>query len=164
METPLYGYDSVDNSYLVESYPYGNKRCRIRFWLEYKESKGFRFCSQTEHPVKKIWNAPKKGVYFFGAACMYLDEKGHCTWSSVGDDPVRAIEFVKRFPKADLTDLLALAVHRKVMATRTMNGQANFRLNNVPQMPSDADKEQAEREVKLWSEFIDLAKKAKVER
>jgi len=55
-------------------------RCKIRYWLEYKPGKGFRFCSQTTNPKKpsEFWNKPKLGVYCFGPVVLTRNSKnGH---------------------------------------------------------------------------------------
>lgn len=81
----LKGYDSETNSYLVNDYPYGfSLRCKIRYWLEYSEKLGYRFCSQTSNPKKNdIWNKPKKSTYIDISACMYLDVDNHVTWTGL---------------------------------------------------------------------------------
>ena len=56
---PLYGHDKMDNACVVDDYPYGSLRTKIRFWLEKSPSKGFRFVSQTLNPKTGKWNAPK---------------------------------------------------------------------------------------------------------
>lgn len=71
------------SAYVVEDYPYGFQlRCRIRYWLEFKSGKGFRFVSQTSNPKKEglVWNKPKKSNYVYAAAAMYLDDAGHVQW------------------------------------------------------------------------------------
>ena len=59
----LRGHTSPETAKIVENYPYGYKRCRIRYWIETRKGMGQRFVSQTEHPTRKIWNAPKKSNY-----------------------------------------------------------------------------------------------------
>lgn len=97
----LRGFDSETNSYLVLDYPYGFKlRCKIRYWLEYSEKLGYRFCSQTSNPKKNdIWNKPKKSTYISIVACMHLDESNHVTWSGLSEysDLKTATEFKEMF-------------------------------------------------------------------
>ena len=97
----LKGYDSEENSYLVNDYPYGfSLRCKIRYWLEYSEKLGYRFCSQTSNPKKNdIWNKPKKSTYIYISACMYLDENDHVSWSGLNEygDSETALEYKEMY-------------------------------------------------------------------
>src|SRR5262245_18083617 len=81
----LNGHTSPDTAYVVDDYPYGfTLRCRIRYWLEYKPNKGFRFVSQTSNPKRAgIWNKPKASTYCRFGACLYLDDNGHVKWSGL---------------------------------------------------------------------------------
>jgi hypothetical protein len=85
--TILKGHVSPETAYVVEDYPYGYKlRCKIRYWIEYKNNFGFRFVSQTTNPKKPLehWNAPKAGTYFKFGMCMYLEhENGHVSYSGL---------------------------------------------------------------------------------
>jgi len=77
----LKGHVSPETAAVVADYPYGFRaRCKIRYWLEYKPRRGFRFCSQTTNPMKpgEVWNKPKLGVYCFGPVVLTRDsENGH---------------------------------------------------------------------------------------
>lgn len=87
IKTPLSGHTSQETAYLVDDYPYGFKlRCKIRYWLEYRTNKGYRFCSQTTNPKKpiEVWNAPKKSTYVEMGASMYLDENDYVQWTGLG--------------------------------------------------------------------------------
>ena len=84
----LSGHISPETAYVVEDYPYGFRlRCKIRYWLEYKAKKGFRFVSQTTNPKKpgEVWNKPKASTYSLFGGAMYLNEKGHVTWSALSE-------------------------------------------------------------------------------
>lgn len=76
---------SPETAHVVDDYPYGFRlRCKIRYWLEYKPSQGFRFVSQTSNPKRGgIWNKPKASTYAKFGACMYLDDSGHVTWKGL---------------------------------------------------------------------------------
>ena len=78
----LQGHTSEETAYLVDDYPYGFRlRCKIRYWLEYRPKKGFRFCSQTTNPKRgDVWNAPKKSTYC-ELAVMGLNAEDHVTWT-----------------------------------------------------------------------------------
>lgn len=106
--TPLYGHTSIDTAYLVTNYPWGfTLKTEKQFWIEFKESKGFRFCSRTKDPKKDRWCEPKNGTYCALAMCMYLDEKEHVTYSCLTEySSAKDIqEFVGNFPGA-VTDRL----------------------------------------------------------
>jgi len=81
----LSGHTSPDTAYLVDDYPYGFRlRCRIRYWLEYKAGKGFRFVSQTSNPKRgHAWNKPKASTYCRFGGAMYLNDDGHVTWTGL---------------------------------------------------------------------------------
>ena len=82
----LKGHTSPETAYLVDDYPYGFRlRCKIRYWLEFKEGKGFRFVSQTTNPKRpgEVWNKPKASTYCRFGGAMFLDEKGHCHWAGL---------------------------------------------------------------------------------
>ncbi len=108
--TPLYGHTDENTAYLVDDYPYGYKlRCKIRYWLEYSPSKGFRFVSQTTNPKKagEVWNAPKKSTYMRLGGCMFLDENNHVHWTGVSEySDITVLEkFVTDFPGANLENV-----------------------------------------------------------
>src|SRR6266568_2879570 len=95
---PLYGHISQESAILIPDYPYGNKlRCRIRFWLESDPKKGFRFVSSTEHPTRKVWNAPRKSTYMMLAGNMFLNEKGHVAWTGLSEysSAEQVLQFLK---------------------------------------------------------------------
>lgn len=76
----LKGHISPETAYVVDDYPYGFRlRCKIRYWLEYKVNKGFRFMSQTTNPKRpdEFWNKPKASTYSRFGGALYLDENEH---------------------------------------------------------------------------------------
>lgn len=87
--TVLSGHVSPETAYVVDDYPYGFRlRCKIRYWLEYKTNKGFRFVSQTSNPKRPglVWNAPKASKYSkCGAAMILDDDTGHVEWRGLGE-------------------------------------------------------------------------------
>mgnify|MGYP003145686463 CR=1 FL=1 len=86
-----------ENPIIVENYPYGFKRTKIRYWVESVKKKGDRFVSQTLNPKTNLWNKPKKSTY--GAVnVVYEDEKGHITyynlyWSTSKEDYQKFMDF-----------------------------------------------------------------------
>ena len=75
----LTGHTSKETARVVDDYPYGYRlRCKIRYWLEYRPSFGFRLVSQTTNPKKpgEFWNKPKPSTYS-AVAVMVETEEGH---------------------------------------------------------------------------------------
>lgn len=73
----LLGHTSPETAYVVEDYPFGFRlRCKIRYWLEYKKNKGFRFVSQTTNPKvsTEVWNKPKCSIYSEIAVMILMPE------------------------------------------------------------------------------------------
>lgn len=64
------------NPLIVENYPYGFKRTKIKYWVESIKRKGDRFCSQTLNPKTNLWNKPKKATYN-AVNIVYEDENKH---------------------------------------------------------------------------------------
>ena len=82
--TPLPGHTTPETAFIVPDYPYGFRlRCKIRYWLEYRKGKGFRFCSQTTNPklTTEFWNKPKYSTYCM-LGVMGLDpvDDNHVKW------------------------------------------------------------------------------------
>lgn len=70
-------HTSPETAYLVNDYPYGGLRCKIRYWLEYSKNKGVRLGSQTTNPRIKdaeVWN--KLSIIFL-LGCCYLNWIGY---------------------------------------------------------------------------------------
>jgi hypothetical protein len=83
----LSGHVSPETAYLIDDYPYGFRlRCKMRYWLEYKEGKGFRLWSQTTNPKRgDHWNTAKPSTYCRFGGCMYLNDEGRVTWSGLSE-------------------------------------------------------------------------------
>jgi hypothetical protein len=84
----LSGHISPESAYLVEDYPYGFRlRCKIRYWIEFKAKKGFRFVSQTTNPKRpgEVWNKPKASTYSMLGGAMFLDENEHVQFSGLNE-------------------------------------------------------------------------------
>jgi len=158
--TPLYGHTNEDTAYMVNDYPYGGLRCRIRFWIESKLHKGFRFCSQTENPKTGRWNAPKKHTYVIFAANLYLDEKNHVQWACVSNstEAKEILNFIESFPQSDLSHIHVLAAVRFRIAKAKGEGKAVYKIAGVPQMPSEDEVERAKEEATLWGKCLEALK------
>ena len=151
--TPLYGYTSPETAYLVADYPYGRKvRCRIRYWLETDPKKGARFVSQTEHPTRLVWNAPKKSVYALLAGCMYLDESGHVQWATLNEysKPAEALAFVQAFPGADLARVTAWALQKRAYKRMVLDGKAVWHVNGVAKPYTESELAEHAAELAEW--------------
>jgi hypothetical protein len=85
MKEILSGHTSPETAYVVADYPYGFRlRCQIRYWLEHHPKRGTRLWSQTTNPKRgNVWNKPKASTYADVAGCMFLDDVGHVTWSTL---------------------------------------------------------------------------------
>jgi hypothetical protein len=152
----LYGHTSEATAYLVEDYPYGfRERTQIRYWLEGpKAKKGWRFVSQTKNPKTDRWNKPKAFTYAEWGAAMYLDDKGHVQWTSIGpySDERQVLAFVQTFPEAKSE--LRKVVPAKLRYLRgRISGQIVWNVNNVPQPNSEADIERLGVELAAWEEI-----------
>jgi len=101
--TTLHGYTSMEDSYQVDDYPYGyTLRCKIRYWMEWKDGKGFRHWSQTTNPRKavEVWNKPKSSVYCrYGGVLLRKEDNGHIFWNGLsGHENLRTmVEFKDRY-------------------------------------------------------------------
>ena len=84
----LSGHTSPETAFVVEDYHDGFRlRCKIRYWIEFKPKKGFRFVSQTTNPKRpgEIWNKPKASTYAMFGGAMFLDENEHVHWSGLSE-------------------------------------------------------------------------------
>lgn len=151
----LSGHTSQETAFLVEDYPYGRLRCKIRYWLERKETKGFRFVSQTENPKNGRWNAPKMGTYVDLCANMYIDEKGHCTWACVTSysDAEKTREFLTNFPDTDVS-ILKHFVKAKIAYLRAgARGAVRWEINGVAKEPTKEELSDYSQDAKDWLEI-----------
>jgi hypothetical protein len=152
----LEGHTSPETAFLVNDYPYGGLRCRIRFWLEHNpgKSKGYRFCSQTENPKNGRWNNPKRSTYQSVAAAMYLDEKEHVQWAALNEysDASKVMEFVQNFPASCDSSLKAWCLMKASFSKGRAEGRVQFSINGKTQEDSDAEKEKNLQEYEQWME------------
>jgi hypothetical protein len=152
---PLYGHTSESTAYLVDDYPYGfRERTQIRYWLEEKPKKGWRFVSQTKNPKTGRWNKPKASTYADWGAAMYLDDKGHVQWTGVGaySDERQVLTFVRAFPEAK--SMLRKVIPAKLRHLRDMiSGKIFFTINGERQEQSARDIERLHQELAAWEEI-----------
>jgi len=164
VQRPLYGHTSESTAYVVDDYPYGfSARTKIRYWLEHKKGKGFRFVSQTMNPKTGRWNKPKALTYVDWSAAMYLDDNGHVKWEGVGaySDDQKILTFVRTFPGADMSELRKVAPVKLKVLRQMISGERYFTINGVRQEQSEADLKRLRDEVDTWEEinvWLDQAK------
>jgi hypothetical protein len=162
-KTPLYGHTSEATAYLVADYPYGfHERTQIRYWLEQKPKKGWRFVSQTMNPKTNRWNKPKASTYIEWGAAMYLDEKGHVHWDGVGpySDDQKILAFVTTFPGADMRELRKVIPAKQRYLKGRISGQIVWKVNSVTQPDSEADIQRMQNELVIWGEIGALLDRA----
>lgn len=151
--TALYGHTDMTSAYIVEDYPYGRSlRCRIRYWLEFKPKKGFRFISQTENPKTLRWNKPKASTYALLGGNMCIDGRGHVTWDAITEysRDEEVLEFVRKYPRTDMT-VLKIFVPKKIKYLEaSAEGRVVFKINGVPQPPSEDDMGRSRKELDTW--------------
>lgn len=153
---PLYGHTSEATAFVVDDYPYGfTMRTKIRYWLEYKAKKGWRFVSQTLNPKTGAWNKPKASTYTEWGAAMYLDEKGHVQWEGVGvySDDRKFLSFVTTFPEADMRELKKVVPAKLRYLEGRISGKIVMTMNNVVQPISEPEIAEAQKEVAIWEEI-----------
>jgi hypothetical protein len=153
---PLYGHTSEATAYLVADYPYGyTTRTQIRYWLEHKPKKGWRFVSQTLNPKTQRWNKPKASTYTEWGAAMYLDDKGHVHWDGVGpySDEQKILAFVTAFPGADLRELKKVVPAKLRFLRGLISGEVAFTINKVRQPLSEADVARLNNDLATWEEI-----------
>lgn len=158
---PLYGYDSPNNAYEVDDYPYGFRlRTKVRYWVEFRPGKGFRFLTQTLNPKTDRWNKPKASVYSELAGNMYLDEKGHVEYQSLtGYADVKKIrEYISDFPKTDAKPIKMLAISniKYLMAVIRENekGLTGISINGDPVKAKEGEMARNQQRLEEWEDLL----------
>lgn len=150
--TPLYNHIDEASAYNVSDYPYSFKlRTSIKFWLEKKDSKGFRFCSRTINPKNGRVNAVKTSTYSEFAGCLFLDEEGHCKWSGLGQyssaEEIRS--FIERFPDADYSLLRPFLALKVAHTRRYADDKIRITINGKSEAPSESELEDRKKELAI---------------
>ena len=120
---PLKGHTSEQTAFVVDEYPYGfNARTKIRYWLEYKKGKGFRFVSQTMNPKTSKWNSAKPSTYSEFCGFMYQDSKDYVGWMALNQysSLTEAKDFLHKYEK--FMDKVALDMIKYVIAEKEKRG------------------------------------------
>ena len=155
-KTPLYGHTSESSAYVVDDYPYGfRERTKIRYWLEHKPKKGWRFMSQTLNPKTQRWNKPKASTYTDWGAAMYLDDKGHVQWEGVGaySDGEKILAFVRAFPEASMSELRKVAPAKLKLLRGLLSGDLYFTINKERSPMTEKDAERHRKDLETWEEI-----------
>lgn len=153
---PLYGHTSEATAYLIADYPYGfRERTQIRYWLEHKPKKGWRFVAQTLNPKTGRWNKPKASTYIEWGAAMYLNDKGHVQWTGIGpySDEQKILAFITEFPDADMRELRKVVPAKLKYLRAMIRGEVFMTINGVRQPLSEADVARMQNEVAIWEEI-----------
>lgn len=163
-KVPLYGHTSQETAYMINDYPYGRTlRCRRRVWIEFSQTHGYRFVSQTEHPTRKVWNKPHASTYVDVAACMFLDEQGHVAWEAVTaySEPAEALEFAKTYGAkcAGASRLVVWAGKKALLALKFATGQAHITMNGVKQERDETQRANDQKESEIWAEVAAMIKR-----
>ena len=160
---PLYGHTSEATAYVVDDYPYGFRaRTQIRYWLEQKPKKGWRFVSQTMNPKTNRWNKPKASTYIEWGAAMYLDGKGHVHWDGIGpySDDHKILTFITTFPGADMRELRKVVPVKIRYLKGRISGEIVMTINGVKQPMSEVDIERTSSELATWEDLRALLDRA----
>ena len=115
-------HTNEENALVVEDYPYGWKKTKIKYWIE-TTKKGDRFVSQTLNPKTLRWNKPKKSTYQDLMVLVRQKENNHVktySWSvvySVLEDLQLFKEFTRGYSFNDL-QLLKIKEGKAIYLTR----------------------------------------------
>jgi hypothetical protein len=132
----LLNHNSLETAYQVGNYPYGGKKCQIKFWIE-KNKKGARFCSQTQNPKTGRWNNPKYSTYA-AEMVMFLDEKHYvdCAILSVYDDSNKTKSFLFNYEDGlteEEKNVIQICIAAKErMEEKFRNGSARWEISGKP--------------------------------
>lgn len=148
----LKGHTSPETAYIVNDYPYGFRlRCKIRYWIEYKKGKGYRFVSQTTNPKRDhVWNKPKASTYMLMGGVMTKGENGHIHWTALSEycDGQEAANWRDKYgeglPEAGLKELnMWVAGKLAYDANRTSGDDLSVGLKEAARAMVDEIKKQA---------------------
>jgi hypothetical protein len=145
---------SEATAYVVDDYPYGfRERAQIRYWLEEKPKKGWRFVAQTMNP--------KATTYAEWGGAMYLDDNGHVQWEGIGpySDDGKILAFVRTFPQAKTVLKKIIPAKLRYLRGR-ISGEVVMRVNKVPQPVSEADVERWNAEIAIWQDIAAIVDRA----
>jgi hypothetical protein len=164
-EPILTRHDSIDTAHIIESYPYGRMRTKMRVWIETTKH-GDRFVSQTLNPKTGKWNAPHKSTYTEVGILTRQKDNGFIHWHGIHSggyrvDLVRFLDFAAGFPFSDaqnrkfawlrayyetmkhVTFSIAPVVHRHKVTGEIKEGAIDImELNQYEQVDMDEHKAQ----------------------
>jgi len=133
-------YESEEDSYLVEDYPWGFRlRTSRRVWVESKKGLGMRFVAQTMNPKTGKWCKPKKSTYSPVIGMMF-DENGYMKFQTLSSGGWSKEEQIVQFEKSYeglLTDFQKEQI-KYVRATNIMNELITYEIK--PSVPINLTK------------------------
>ena len=95
----LTNHTNENNAYIVDDYPYGRYRTKMRYWIETNKTHGDRVCRQSLNPKTDKWNNPKKSTYSEVMVLKKNPSNGHVetdslsTWA--GEERIK--EFMNKY-------------------------------------------------------------------
>lgn len=151
--TVLYDHTSEDTAYVVENYPYGRDRTLMRYWMEYKKGKGYRFVSQTLNPKTKQWNKPSASTYSETLVMVKLDSNGHIvplspTGWSAAETIQKLSHYGPGYNQKTLGEIRAGALgsfnyYTNILKYQKQTGLSGWSVNGVPQPIKEGDIERS---------------------
>lgn len=145
----LYGHTDENTAYVVEDYPYGRHRTLMRYWLEYKKNKGYRFVAQTLNPTTKRWNNPHPGTYstYLLMVRLFSNDHVHST-DPVSSGPLGTIRNIRAYGQSygpevwgEINAYLVagLVNSLKTLKFKKKTGNSGWSVNGVPQKATLSD-------------------------
>ena len=145
----LYGHTDENTAYVVEDYPYGRHRTLMRYWLEYKKNKGYRFVSQTLNPTTKRWNKPHPSTYSDFLLMIRLFSNGHVhSTDPVSSGPLGTIRNIRAYGQSYHSEVwgeinaylvAGLVYNLKTLKFEKKTGNSVWSINGVPQKANLSD-------------------------
>lgn len=149
----LYGHTDENSAYVVDDYPYGRERTLMRYWLEYKKNKGYRFVSQTLNPKTKRWNNPHPSTYSNFLLMIRLFSNGHVhSTAPISYSPLDTIRNIRAYGQSYGPEVLVevgeyllagLADSAKTLKFIKKTGNSGWSVNGVPQKATLSDLERS---------------------
>jgi len=163
-------HPTEENPFIVDSYPYGFKKTKAKYWIESKKGNGDRLVFQTLNPKTQKWNKPKKSTYSKVIICGIDKENGH--FKQIGhlshysrEEFNKDYDFIKdlvdfnEIQQANIKDLIAF--HKVMENVKFEIRRAQFRhketgeiVESVPLMQISQYEEVTEEEINKEQEEI----------
>lgn len=145
----IYGHTDENTAYVVDDYPYGRDRTLMRYWLEYKKNRGYRFVSQTLNPKTKRWNNPHASTYDTYLLMLRLFSDGHIhSTRPISYSPLDTIRHIRAYGQSyrpevwgEIKGYLLAGMGYSLQQIKHMKktGNTGLSINGVPQKAKMAD-------------------------